>query len=197
MQNKPIPSYLCNPLGATICHHAMPPCHQCYAQYHPKKNPRKQTHFPQTPNNATLWIQNLKTTHKNTAKTKQNKQIKITDTQMKKAHKFKKQFFRTTHWSGQNRNLLWDLRKGSERVKLGEMNANWDENWKRHQNVQLKENPSFLLFCFICNYWENLQFFFLSLYVFVNCDLFLVCNVDLRDCREFFASSSTRLEWKY
>lgn len=35
-------------------------------------------------------------------------------------------------------NLLWDLRKGSQRVKIGEMNTNWDENWKRHQKVQLK-----------------------------------------------------------
>jgi len=75
-------------------------------------------------------------------KIKQNKQIKTKDTQMNKARKFKKQ----THQSSQNRNLLLDLRKGSQSVNLVKMGTNWDKNCKRHQNLQLKDTQ--LLFYF-------------------------------------------------
>lgn len=43
--------YLCNSFGTSVLHHARPSSHQCDAEQHPHKNPRKQTHFPrfQTP----------------------------------------------------------------------------------------------------------------------------------------------------
>ena len=46
-----ISKYLCNSFGTSVLHHARPSSHQCDAEQHPHKNPRKQTHFPrfQTP----------------------------------------------------------------------------------------------------------------------------------------------------
>lgn len=130
----------------------------------PEKS-QKTTPFSLIQSNATLSLQNLK------KKTKTNKSKPKIPKWIEHANFRNKPSKRKTHQSSHNRNLLSDLRKGSQNVNLVKMSTNWDENCERHQDFQLNEKPSFIFQ--LCSYGRiSFSFSFSLLGMLQNCNLF-------------------------